>query len=89
MNQTPYLIYLDFLITIIGAFAIYSMNFIAYLNLVPIFGTIYGIIIVIRGFITLLFHNERLFKRLPFVHLLFLFLTVILAILLNNVTIYL
>ncbi|MEB3756735.1 MAG: hypothetical protein GSR79_07770 [Desulfurococcales archaeon] len=88
-NQTPYLVYLDFLITIIGAFAIYSTNFIAYANAVPVFGTIYGIVIVTRGFVPLLLHSERLFKTLPYVHLLFLFLTITLALLLNNITIYL
>ncbi len=88
-NQTPYLVYLDFLITIVGAFAIYSTNFIAYSNAVPIFGAIYGIVIVLRGFVPLLLHSERLFKTLPFVHLLFLFLTVTVALLLNNITIYL
>jgi len=88
-DQTPYLVYLDFLITIIGAFAIYSTNYIAYTNTVPIFGTIYGIVIVTRGFMPLLLHSELLFKKLPFVHLFFLFLTITLALLLNNVTIYL
>lgn len=88
-NQTPYLVYLDFLITIIGAFAIYSTNYIAYTNAAPIFGTIYGIIIVTRGFIPLLLHSEGLFKALPFVHLFFLFSTITLALLLNNVIIYL
>ena len=88
-SQTPYLVYLDFLITIIGAFAIYSTNYIAYTNTVPIFGTIYGIVIVTRGFMPLLLHSEQLFKKLPFVHLLFLFLTMTSALLLNNVTIYL
>ncbi len=88
-DQTPYLVYLDFLITIIGAFAIYSTNFIAYTNAVPIFGTIYGIVIVTRGFVPLLLHSERLFKTLPFIHLLFLFLIITLALLLNNITIYL
>ena len=88
-NQTPYLVYLDFLITIVGAFAIYSTNFIAYTNAVPIFGTIYGIVILTRGFAPLLLHNERLFKVLPFVHLFFLFSTITLALLLNNITIYL
>jgi len=88
-NQTPYLVYLDFLTTIIGAFAIYSTNYIAYTNAAPIFGTIYGIIIVTRGFISLLLHSEGLFKTLPFVHLFFLFSTITLALLLNNVIIYL
>jgi len=88
-NQTSYLVYLDFLITIIGAFAVYSTNFIAYTNAVPIFGAIYGIVIVTRGFVPLLLHSERLFKTLPFIHLLFLFLTITLALLLNNITIYL
>ena len=88
-NQTPYLVYLDFLITIIGAFAIYSTNYIAYTNAVPIFGTIYGIIIVTRGFFPLLLHSEQLFKKLPFVHLLFLFSMITIALLLNNVKIYL
>ncbi|MCE4614044.1 MAG: hypothetical protein F7B60_00730 [Desulfurococcales archaeon] len=88
-NQTIYLVYLDFLITIIGAFAIYSTNFIAYTNTVFIFGTIYGIVIVTRGFMPLLIYSERLFKTMPFVHLLFLFLTITLALLLNNITIYL
>jgi len=71
------------------AFAIYSTNYIAYANTVPIFGTIYGIVIVTRGFIPLLLHSELLFKKLPFVHLFFLFSTITLALLLNNVTIYL
>ncbi|MEB2792770.1 MAG: hypothetical protein G5Z42_07100 [Caldisphaeraceae archaeon] len=88
-NQTPYLAYLDFLITIIGAFAIYSTNFIAYTNAVPIFGTIYGIVIATRGFAPLLIHSERLFKVMPFVHLPFLFLTVTLALLFDSITIYL
>ena len=88
-NQTPYLVYLDFLITIIGAFAIYSTNYIAYATAVPIFGTIYGIVIVTRGFIPLLLHSERLFRTLPFAQLFFLFSTVTLALLLNNVAIYL
>jgi len=88
-DQTPYLVYLDFLITIIGAFVIYSTNYIAYTNAVPIFGTIYGIVIVTRGFLPLLLHSEQLFKKLPFVHLLFLFSTITLALLLNNVKIYL
>ena len=88
-DQTPYLVYLDFLITIIGAFAIYSTNYIAYTNAVSIFGTIYGIIIVTRGFIPLLLHSEQLFKKLPFVHLFFLFSMITLALLLNNVKIYL
>jgi len=88
-DQTPYLVYLDFLITIIGAFVIYSTNYIAYTNAVSIFGTIYGIIIVTRGFIPLLLHSELLFKKLPFVHLFFLFSMITLALLLNNITIYL
>ncbi len=88
-DQTPYLVYLDFLITIIGAFAIYSTNYIAYTDAAPLFGTIYGIVIVTRGFIPLLLHSERLFKTLPFVHLSFLFSTITLALLFNNVTIYL
>ena len=62
-NQTPYLVYLDFLITIIGAFAIYSTNYIAYTNIVPIFETIYGIVIVTRGFVPLLLHREQLFQE--------------------------
>jgi len=88
-NQTPYLVYLDFLITIIGAFAIYSTNYIAYANTIPIFGTIYGIVIATRGFMPLLLHSELLFKKLPFIHLFFLFSTITLAQLLNNITIYL
>ena len=88
-NQTLYLVYLDFLVTIIGAFAIYSTNYIAYTNIVPIFGTIYGIVIITRGFMPLLLHSERLFKTLPFIHLFFLFSTIMLALLLNNITIYL
>ncbi len=88
-DQSPGLVYLDFLITIIGAFAIYSTNFLAYTNAAPVFGTIYGIVIVTRGFVPLLLHSERLFKTLPFVHLFFLFSTITLALLLNNVTIYL
>ena len=88
-DQTPYLVYLDFLVTIIGAFAIYSTNFIAYSNAVPIFGAIYGIVVVTRGFVPLVLHSERLFKVLPFVHLLFLFLTVTLALLLDNIAVYL
>ena len=88
-NQTPSLVYLDFLVTIIGAFAIYSTNFIAYNSAAPVFGTIYGAVIVMRGFIPLLLHNERLFKTLPFIHLISLFSAITLALLLNNITIYL
>jgi hypothetical protein len=88
-DQTPYLVYLDTLITMIGAFAIYSTNFLAYTNTVPILGTIYGIVIVTRGLLPLILHDERLFKRLPFVHLLVLFLTVTLALIFNNITVYL
>ncbi len=88
-DQTPYLVYLDFLITIMGAFAIYSTNYIAYTNTVPIFGTIYGFIIVTRGFAPLLLHSERLFKTLPFIHISALFTTVTVAFLLNNIVIYL
>ncbi|MEB2837344.1 MAG: hypothetical protein GSR80_001386 [Desulfurococcales archaeon] len=88
-DQTPYLVYLDFIVTIIGAFAIYSTNFIAYTNAVPIFGTIYGIVVVTRGFAPLVLHSERLFKALPFAHLLFLFLSVTLALLLDDIKIYL
>jgi len=88
-NLTPHLVYLDFLVTIIGAFAIYSTNYIAYTNTAPVFGTIYGIVIVTRGFMPLLLHSERLFKTLPFIHLFFLFSTITLALLNNNVTIYL
>ena len=88
-DQTPYLVYLDFLITVVGAFAIYSTNFIAYTNAVPIFGTIYGIIILTRGLAPLVLHDERLFRTLPFIHLSLLFLTITLALLLNNIVIYL
>ena len=88
-DQTPGLVYLDFLVTIIGAFAIYSTNFIAYNSAAPVFGTIYGAVIVMRGLIPLLLHSERLFKTLPFVHLISLFSAITLAILFNNVTIYL
>jgi len=88
-NLAPYLVYLDFLITIIGAFAVYSTNYIAYTSAAPIFGTIYGIVIVTRGFMPLLLHSERLFRTLPFIHLFFLFSTITLALLLDNVTMYL
>jgi uncharacterized membrane protein len=73
----------------IGAFAIYSTNFIAYTNATPILGTIYGIIIVTRGLFPLFLHNERLFRTLPFIHLLALFLTVTLALIFDNITVYL
>jgi hypothetical protein len=73
----------------IGAFAIYSTNFIAYTNTTPIFGTIYGIVIVTRGLFPLILHDERLFRRLPFIHLLVLFLTVTLALIFNDITVYL
>lgn len=88
-DQTLYLVYLDFLITVVGAFAIYSTNFIAYTNAVPIFGTIYGIIILTRGLAPLVLHDERLFRTFPLIHLSLLFLTITLALLLNNIVIYL
>ena len=79
-NQQPYLVFLDFFITMIGAFAIYSTNFIAYSNSIPIIGSLYGISIVIRGFLPLLVHKNWLFRNLPIVHLSFLFLVVTFAI---------
>jgi len=88
-DLTLYLVYLDALLTMIGAFAIYSTNFIAYTNATPILGTIYGIIIVTRGLFPLLLHNERLFRTLPFIHLLALFLMVTLALIFDNITVYL
>jgi len=89
-DRTPHLVvYLDTLLTTIGAFATYSTNFIAYTNTVPIFGTIYGIVIIIRGLLVLVLYDERLFRVLPFVHLLVLFQTVTLALIFNNITVYL
>ncbi len=88
-NQQPYLVFLDFFITMIGAFAIYSTNFIAYSNSIPIIGSLYGISIVIRGFLPLLVHKNWLFRNLPIVHLSFLFLVVTFAILFNNIVLYL
>jgi hypothetical protein len=88
-NQQLYLAFLDFFITMIGAFAICSTSFIAYSNSIPIIGGLYGIAIVMRGFLPLFVHKSWLFKNFPFVHLVFLFLVVTSAILFNNIIIYL
>ena len=88
-DLTAYIVYLDFLLTVVGAFAIYSTNFIAYNESSPVFGTVYGVVIALRGLLPLFLHDERLFRLLPLVHLPFLFLVVTLSLALNDVDIYL
>ena len=88
-NQGPYLVFLDFFVTMIGAFAVYSTNFIAFSNAIPILGSVYGISIVIRGFLPLLLPKKWLFKNLPIFHLTFLALIIMSSILLSNIVVYL
>ncbi len=88
-TQIPYLVFLDFFVTMIGSFAIYSTNFIAVSNVIPILGSLYGISIVIRGFLPILLPKKWLFNNLPIFHIAFLASIVLSSILLNNIVIYL
>ena len=80
---------LIFFVTMIGAFAVYSTNFIAFSNAIPILGSLYGVSIVIRDFLPLLLPKKWLFKNLPIFHLTFLALIITSSILLSDIVIYL
>ena len=85
LNSYP----LIFFVTRIGAFAVYSTNFIAFSKAIPIQGSVHGISILIRGFLPLVLPKKWLFRNLPIFHMVFSALIITSSILLSDIVIYL